>query len=414
MNVGTVYFSDVLFLNHSAVNPAFSLFYSSLKAEDFDRMYRFFPEDKADQIFQEAHYSTLSHHTDSLLNTTRPNILLVIIEGFGGSFTEHIGKRKNITPNFDRLIDEGVFFSHFYANSYRTDRGLVSILSGYPAFPETSVLQYPDKCQNLGAISSSLLENNYSTEFIYGGDINFKNIKGYLLSNGYQRVFGDTHFPSEIRTSHAWGVTDVIVFDTVYQRITHKPSQPWFSTFLTLASHEPWIVPFQRNGLDKVANSMAYVDHCIGNFVDKIKHTPLWDNLLLIFLPDHGIGYPEGVTVNDIQRYHVPMLWLGGAVREPRTVNKICNQTDLVATLLGQMNISHASFPFSRDVMSKDYRQLAVYMFNNGFTVIDSTGYTSYDLNSSKTIKSCPLPSSERMKMGKTLLQKYIEDFASR
>jgi len=414
MNVGTVYYSENIFYNHAAVNPAFSLLYSSLKAKNFGKMYRFFPESQSDSIFQTANYSTQSNHTDSLLTTSRPNILLVILEGFGGTFIEHLGGAKNITPHFDRLIGEGIFFSDFYANSFRTDRGLVSILSGYPAFPEISVLQYPEKSQKIGSIGASLNRSGYTTEFIYGGDINFKNIKGYLLSNGYQNALGDTYFPSNVRTTHAWGVTDAIAFDTVYQRITHKPvSQPWFMTFLTLASHEPWTVPFKRNGLDKVANSMAYVDDCIGNFIEHLRQTPQWDNLLVIFLPDHGIGYPQGLTEADIRRYHVPMLWLGGAVKEPKIIDKTCNQTDLAATLLGQLGINHSSFRFSRDVMSQDYHPLAFHTFDNGFAVIDSTGHTVYDLTASKTLTAFPQKSEERINLGKAMLQKYIGDFVS-
>ena len=415
MNVGTVYFSDNMFLNHAAVNPAFNLLYSSLKAKNFDKMCRFYTTEEADKIYRSAGYSTQSVNSDSLLNTMRPNIVLVVIEGFGGTFVEHLHGEKNVTPRFDSLVNEGVFFSNFYANSFRTDRGLVSILSGYPAFPELSVLHFPEKAQSLGSVGQSLAEHGYSTDFLYGGDINFKNIKGYLLSNGFQKATGDTYFPGKTRTTHAWGVTDAIAFDTLFQQIERKPqSYPWFTTFLTLASHEPWIVPFERSGLDKVANSMAYVDDCIGKFIDKLKKTPAWKNMLVIFLPDHGIGYPEGLTEADIRRCHIPMLWVGGAVKQPQVVDKICCQTDLAATLLGQMGIEHSSFTFSRDVMSKGYHPLALHTFDNGFALIDSTGYSIYDLTSSKTLSSCPRESADRITLGKAILQKNIEDFIDR
>jgi len=415
MNVGRVYFSENIFLNHAAVNPAFNLLYSSLKAKNFDKMCRFYTAQEADEIFLTAGYSTQSTNTDSLLNTTHPNIVLVVIEGFGGTFVEHLHGQKNVTPRFDSLINEGVFFSKFYANSFRTDRGLVSILSGYPAFPELSVLHFPEKAQSLGSIGQSLADNGYTTDFLYGGDINFKDIKGYLLSNGFQKAIGDTYFPNKARNTHAWGVTDVIAFDTLFQQIERKPQHsPWFTTFLTLASHEPWIVPFKRSGLDKVANSMAYVDDCIGKFVDKLKKTPAWKDLLVIFLPDHGIGYPEGLTEADIRRSHVPMLWVGGAVKEPRIVDKVCCQTDLAATLLGQIGIDHSSFPFSRDVMSQDYHPLAIHTFDNGFALVDSAGYSIYDLTSSKTLSCYPQESDNRIALGKAILQKNIEDFVDR
>ena len=94
-------------------------------------------------------------------------------------------------------------------------------------------------------------------------------------------------------------------------------------------------MPYSRLPHDEKANAFAYLDDCIGRFVEKLKKTEAWKNLLVIFLPDHGINYPEGIPDSDERRSHIPMIWVGGAVSAPRVVSKICNQTDLPATLLG-------------------------------------------------------------------------------
>ena len=416
MNVGVVYYSTDPYLNHAAVNPAFSLLSSSLKSKKFDKMYRFFPEDKATTAFDSLGYSSVSEGQDTLLTTLRPNILLIIMEGFGGTVTESLGGRDDISPCFSRLVKEGVFFNRCYANSYRTDRGTVCILSGYPSFPTVSPMKMPGKSSSLGSIASVLKSEGYSTDFLYGGDINFTNMKSYLLANGYQQAIGDTWFPSDVRKTHAWGVTDHIVFDSLLARIIRQPSErPWFTTCLTLPSHEPWEVPFSRKGLDKKANAMAYLDDCLGHFVEKVKQTPAWDSLLIICLPDHGINYPEGTTESDIRRYHIPMLWIGGAVKQPRVVSTICSQTDLVATLLGQLHMNHTNFPFSRDILSANYTcPHAIHTFDNGFAYMDTTGYTVVDLTSGQVLTDNPHPSSARLEKGKVLLQKMMEDFSQR
>ena len=414
-NVGMVYYSQNQFLNHSAVNPVFSLFASMKKSEDFSKMGRFFPAAECDSIFSELRFSNESTGNDSLLNTRRPNILIIIAESFGGTFVGAMGNPNHITPNFDALTKEGVFFTNFYANSYRTDRGVLSILSGYPAFPKASVMKLPAASRHLSSIGNSLQRNGYTNTFLYGGDINFTNMQSYLRSTGYTNVIGDTKFTPAQRLTHGWGVTDSITFNYLYDMLRKSPAKPgsWQTTCLTLASHEPWGVPYDRIKGDKKANAMAYLDDCIGRFIAQIKRTPQWKDLLVIILPDHGIAYPQGLTEAAIRRYHVPMLWLGGAVKSPRRVDKLCNQSDLAATLLGQLGIKHDDFVFSRDVLSSTYLYPTAYhAFDNGISFIDSTGATVYDLTSKRAITDTPKPSKRRLDLGKAMLQKSYDNLS--
>ena len=423
MNIGTVYYSSNQFLNHSAVNPAFNLLASSLKARKYDRLYQFHSPEKLDSLISHLEQKQNGYPEDCednischLLSTMRPNIILIIMEGFAGTFIESLQGEKNVTPYFNKLVHEGIFFDNFYANSYRTDRGTVCILSGYPAFPQVSPMKSPVKSRSLGSIAQSLASIGYATHFLYGGDVNFTNMKSYLMANGFQDVLGDTYFPSSLRKTHAWGVTDCITFDTLYQQTLRQPERiPQFTTFLTLASHEPWKVPFQKQGLDEKSNSMAYLDKCLGTFIEKLKKTPKWKNTIVICLADHGINYPEGITEDNPQRPHIPMLWLGGAVKSPCTIHKICSQTDVIATLLGQLHIDHSKYPFSHDVIHPGYDYpYAIHTFDNGFCFIDSTGHTSIDLTSGKIISTNSVASASQIAYGEALLQKSMEDFSKR
>ena len=418
MNVGYVYYSQDQFLDHSAVNPAFSLISSSLKVHKFDKLYRFYPPAACDSLFSQLQYSTESLDPDTLLTTRRPDIVMIIMEGCGSVFLD-----KNITPNLNRLAEEGVFFSRCYANSFRTDRGLVCALSGYPAFPDISVMKLPEKSRTLPSIARSLVANGYSTRFLYGGDINFTNTKSYLLSTGFQQVRGYDTFPLSVRHTHSWGVQDHITLDTLYSIISSevrkcessKVTPPSFTACLTLSSHEDWQVPYQRIKGDQIANAMAYLDHCIGQFVSRLKTSPAWDNMLLIVLPDHGITYPADITEANPERNRIPIIWTGGAVRQPRRIDKLCNQTDLAATLLGQLGITHNDFTFSRDILSRTYTYpLAIHTFSGGITFIDSTGYIVEDLNAKKIISSNKKGANkeEILSLPHAYLQYAINNFA--
>lgn len=414
-NIGQVYFSNEPFLNHSAVNPDFSLLSSMGKSQDFASEFNFFDEEKRAALFDGLYPTTDGDSIIQVLNTKRPNILIILMEGFGGAFVEPLGGLPDVTPHFNRLSKEGIFFTNCYANSFRTDRGTVCTFSGYLGLPTASVMKIPAKSRTLPAIAEGLSKAGYKTDFLYGGDINFTNMKSYLLSTGYQRLTTNTDFSLAEQTSNAWGVNDDITFEYLYNQLRNRKEEgPWHTAFLTLSSHEPFEVPYHRLE-DKIPNAFAYTDECLGKFIDRLKQTPAWKDLLVICLPDHGFYYPREGSNAMPRFYHIPLLWLGGAVKQPMQVDKIMNQTDLAATLLGQLGLEHTAFTFSRNVLGSDYKYpFAFYSFNNGFSFRDSTGVTVFDNNSGSILFDEPEADESRLDKGKAILQTVYDDLGNR
>lgn len=414
-NIGQVYFSNEPFLNHSAVNPDFSLLSSMGKSQDFASEFNFFDEEKRAALFDGLYPTTDGDSIIQVLNTKRPNILIILMEGFGGAFVEPLGGLPDVTPHFNRLSKEGIFFTNCYANSFRTDRGTVCTFSGYLGLPTASVMKIPAKSRTLPAIAEGLSKAGYKTDFLYGGDINFTNMKSYLLSTGYQRLTANTDFSLTEQTSNAWGVNDDITFEYLYNQLRNRKEEgPWHTAFLTLSSHEPFEVPYHRLE-DKIPNAFAYTDECLGKFIDRLKQTPAWKDLLVICLPDHGFYYPREGSNAMPRFYHIPLLWLGGAVKQPMQVDKIMNQTDLAATLLGQLGLEHTAFTFSRNVLGSDYKYpFAFYSFNNGFSFRDSTGVTVFDNNSGSILFDEPEADESRLDKGKAILQTVYDDLGNR
>ena len=405
-NIGQVYFSQNQFLNHSAVNPVFSFISSFEKTASYVPDYQFMDDDECDAMMQGL-YPTTSVNPDTLLTTQRPNVVIILMESCGGVFTQDIGGKKDVMPNLNRLTHEGIYFSRFYANSYRTDRGTLCTWSGYPSFPRSSVMKMPAKTQLLPGIAGSMLREGYSTTYLYGGDINFTNMRGYLVNIGFEDLYWKTDYTLEEQESAQWGVRDDITFKTLAEMVEQKSQQsekPFLIGYSTLSSHEPWDVPTHRLD-DEILNAFNYLDECIGTFISEMKKQPVWDNLLIIMLPDHGYSYGE-VGEEHPMHDHVPMLWLGGAIKEPRRITQICNQTDLPATLLGQLGIDHSDYRFSRDVLSKNYTYpFATHTYNNGISMVDSTGFAVLDLNANQIVTDQSTDAKTLIKKGQAILQ---------
>lgn len=413
-NVGMVYFSKNQFLNHSAINPCFSFLASLSKQQDFAAQYNYFSESQRSKIFKKLTNQPQGDSIPELLTTKNPNIILILMESFSANAIEVLGGEAGVTPNINRLSKEGILFSNMYANSFRTDRGIVAVLNGYLAQPTTSIMKYPAKSQTLPSIAKSLQKKGYTSDMLYGGDINFTNMQSYFFSSGYSKVTADRDFPLKSRLSK-WGANDDITFAHLYQSMTdNSRKEPFFSTFLTLSSHEPFEVPYNRLK-DPYLNSVAFTDSCLGDFIDKLKKLPLWNNTLIVLVSDHGFRYPASVKEHDPKRYHIPMLWLGGAIKEPRVIANYGNQADLAATLLYQLDLPHKEFTFSNNMVDSLQPAYAFYSYNNGFGFIDTTGVSVYDCESEKPLIIKPEAGNEiRLNNGKALLQTLYDDLGSR
>ncbi|MBR1548324.1 MAG: LTA synthase family protein [Prevotella sp.] len=404
-NIGQVYYSQNQFLNHSAVNPVFSFFYSLTHQLDDLSQYEFYDDETRQQLVDGV-YTTESTATDTLLTTDRPSIIVVLMEGAGEEFA-------SVMPHLQQLKQQGVYFSQCYANSWRTDRGTVAVLSGYPTFPTVSVMKMPEKSRLLPSIAQRLKAEGYATHFLYGGDANFTNMRSYILSTGWDRLTSIEDFARGEQRSSQWGVRDDITSKRVTDISSHL-QQPFLVGYSTLSSHEPWDVPVKKMD-DEVLNSFAYLDDCLYDMVEQLRKTPLWDNLLIVLTADHGINYQQIGSTTPLLKNHIPMLWIGGAVRQPRTVDVLCNQTDLAATLLSQMGIGHADFTFSRDVLSATYTYpLAVNNCNNAQWIVDSTGHVLYDFDSQRIVVSEGSDTDRLLRLSKAILQTTSNDLQKR
>ena len=410
MNISHAYFSDRMFLNHAAINPAFNFFYLLNKHDDFESQYQFYDKAEAKQVFNRLMERPESANNLPLLHTDRPNIILFIIE----SFSYDVSVDTVIAPNMARFAKEGVLFEHFYANSFRTDRGLVSILSGYPAHPTTAILKYPKKTDNLPSFPKYLRAIGYDNQSLYyGGDVNFANMRSYFVGScGIPDVVSDKDFPVKERLTK-WGVPDQPLIERVYNDLTTtKPNEPFLKIVLTLSSHEPFDVP--TNLFDvPFLNAIRYTDECIGRFVANLKSTELWDNTLIVFVADHAMqGYPQGANNYEKVRFHIPMIWIGGAVEHPAVISDYGSQNDLAATLLSQLGIEYSDFSFSKDMLHPQERKFAFYSYVNGFCMLDSASVYLYDNNQERTLIQTGDPAME--KEAKAFFQMMYLDLGSR
>jgi len=414
-NIGMVYYTDNQKLNLACVNPLFNLMYSLTKTEDFANKYQFYKEDFAKREFQTL-YPQLENKApkENYLNTQHPNVLIIILESFSArliqSLNGHLSyyEDKEVTPTLNSLKDNSIVFTNAYSNGMRTDRGVVAILSGFPSQPDMSIIKYPEKTAKLPSIAKTLKKEGYSCEMIYGGDINFANMRSYFFGSGYSNIIDYKSFDVKDRLSK-WGVNDAIMFSYLFDRINnYHTKKPFFTTFLTLSSHEPFDVDMHRFQ-DPYVNSISYTDSCLGVFLKRLENTNLWQNTLIVLVADHTSVLPQNISAQNIDYYHIPIIFTGGAIHSPLVIDKFINQTDIPATLLSMMNLNTDDFIYSKNILSPNSPSFAFFVYTNGFGFMDNSGVSFFDNDANKCILNYD---KARLTKGKVILQTLYKNIS--
>ena len=412
-NVSKVYFSPTQFLNHAATNPVFSFLASLGDRVDYADEYPFF-----DEAVRAAKFDALRGNgpaagpTEPVLNTARPNVVIVILESFARTVMDAEVGGEPVMPYMQRLKGEGIWFENFFANSFRTDRGEVAIMSGFPAQTRMSIMKLPAKSRNLPSIARSLAGEGYATSFAYGGDLNFTNQSSYMYATGWQELIWQKDLRFDAPAAD-WGYDDALMCDWFADRVIalSDAGKPFLAGLLTLSSHTPFDVPYSKFD-DKVLNAMAFSDECVGKMIDRLKASPAWKDLLVVLVADHGYPYPRTLTYNEPLRHRIPMIWTGGAVARPRVVEDYAAQIDIAATLLAQLGVAHDDFDYSKDIFAPTPpRKFAYYTFNDGFGVVDASGEAVWDATAGRAVTAT---NPELLDVGRTMLQTTYTDIGRR
>lgn len=411
-HTGTVYFSDNIRLNHAAVNPIFCFIESVCHQEEIGSKYRFMDGEEANRVF-----SSLTH-TELRDDAERHdyNVILICLESFSTYILSETGNVTGVTPNLDKLSNEGIYFTNFYASSFRTDRALVSILSGFPAQPTMSVMDIPRLSTSLPSLAKSLSRNGYHTQFYYGGDLNYSNMNSYIIGSGFKEATSEYSFPENLRTGK-WGVADEHVFnamlDDIKEYCSSGEEKPFYKAIMTESSHEPFDVPY-RSELPLRLNAFKYADHCLGEFIESLRQTSAWRNTLVVIVPDHLGAYPEDIDNYQQWRYHIPLILTGGVIKNGQRIDTLGSQTDICATVLGILGVDHKDFKYSKDLFDPDIPHFAFFSFPDGIGAVDNDNFMYYDNVSNRILNSTGSGTAQLCTKAKAYVQKLYDDLENR
>ena len=399
-------FSNNLVLNELGKNGTFSFFTAFKSNElDYETFYPKIDDKEAYSVLKknllQENQTYVSNQWDDISRTTKseseqhPNVILIAIESFSGDFLKAFGNKDNLTPNYDKLANESIFFTNLYATGTRTVRGMEALTLSVPPTPGNSIVRRPDN-QNLFSVATIFKEKNYQPYFIYGGDGYFDNMNNFFGGQGFDIVDRNRGNPlsdeiktqrfnipdNEVSFENAWGICDEDLYkqSIKYADKSSKLNKPFFQFVMTTSNHKPYTFPAGKIDLPQGDRNGAvkYTDYALGKFLADAKTKPWFKNTVFVIVADHCASSAGKWEIN-IDKHHIPAI-IYNLPQKAEKINRLTSQIDLMPTLFGYLGWNYTTSLYGKDINQTkigeerafigNYRTLGM-LKGNIFTQID-------------------------------------------
>jgi phosphoglycerol transferase MdoB-like AlkP superfamily enzyme len=308
-----------------------------------------------------------------------PNVVVILMESFSARFVGALGADQQLTPEFDRLSGQGIFFNRAFSSGTHTHQGVYASLTAFPNLPGYEYLmKMMEANQEFSGLPSLLDRHGYQTLFLYNGLFSWDNKEGFFRQHGIDRFIGTEDYRNPTFVDPVWGVSDYDVYSRANDEFRAMAEQgPFLGVILTLSNHAPFNLPeplpFPRistgSDMDGRYNGMRYADWALGEFFRLASREPYFDNTLFVITGDHGFATPPMITPMQLARFHVPLLFyapglLGKTGQQRATV---ASQVDIAPSILGLLGLQDPHQCWGRNLFALGPK-------DEGFAVIKPSG----------------------------------------
>lgn len=418
IQISDAYYSRHNILNAASANSSFHLISNVLQNLEAKKPYRFMDSAKAANLINQL-YKTEKDTTVLFLSAEKPNVILIVLEGWAADVVSSMGGLEGIAPHFSRMASMGISFDSCYASGNLSDQGMGAVFSAFPAQPRTSIITLPDKYVKLPCINTAFLNAGYHTSFLFGGQLSYGNIRSYMYYNRFHQILEESDFNTSIYRGRL-GVHDGDVLERQLAEL-NSASTPFFASLFTLSTHGPYDFPGGRplKWGDKESdyiNSVHYADSCLNQFMIKARKQPWFNQTLFVFVSDHHHNTPKGYSYFHPEYRRIPLVFYGEVIKPEFRGYKdkvVCSQLDLATTLLRQLRMTSPHFPWSNNLFNPYSKRFAFYTFDEGFGWIRPEGrlvwFADNRIEAGKYAN--PEDKARLLEEGKAYLQRVTEQF---
>ena len=298
------------------------------------------------------------------------NVIIIQVESLENAVINKKVGGKQITPNLNLLVRDGLYFDNFYAQvgpGNTADAEFSTMNSLYPLANDVAFINYAKNDYN--ALPQLLADNGYKTYSMHGDVPTFWNRSNIYPELGYQESFDLKDYiitrpigkgPSKLG--------DEDLFSQSLQKMKNMP-QPFMANIITMSSHTPFILPDDLQELEIPAElnlnwiqeaylqSIHYTDKAIGNFINGLIENGLYENSLILIWGDHGSFtnissvLDKNSTTTSLDKNQIPMIVLGSKDLKG-VINIPGSQLDIYPTIANLLGITPPKSILGQDLLN--------------------------------------------------------------
>lgn len=355
LNPAMVAFSIDPLMNDLTLNSTYSMLFAVKQLQNEDDAFKYYGQMDEDEVINlvrdstnlglnkyfSKEFPTMASHKSSYRGQKK-NLVILLQESLGARYVGKLGGLP-LTPNIDKLMEEGWNFTNVYATGTRSVRGIEAIITGFSPTPGRSVVKLGKSQSGFFSIAHLLKKNGYHTQFIYGGESHFDNMKSFFLGNGFDDMqdFGTFKEPTFVGS---WGASDEDLYAKAHLQfsVLHEQRKPFFSLVFTTSNHTPFDYPDGRIELynqpkETRENAAKYSDYALGKFFENAKKSAYWADTIFLIVADHD-SRAYGDQLVPIKHFHIPAVIVGSDIIH-RQDTRLASQIDLPQTLLSLIGV---------------------------------------------------------------------------
>jgi len=297
--------------------------------------------------YHESTFPLMRSYKDQKPN--KHNVVIIMIESLSAEYVDALSHNNlGITPTLDKMANEGLLFTNFYANGQRSQEGITSVFTGliqpvgFENFGEGLELY------NLSFLGKMAKENGYATLSMQSSDRGSFRVDKLSALAGFSDYYGAEDMPKSSDEVGApnYGVWDGDMFRLLSQKL-HTISEPFISFAFTASTHAPYYsagakwekYPHSMKSEYGFFNTMFYVDAQIAEFMEKAKQEPWFENTIFIFTADHA-NHAEVAPTKELQsakvplnEFHIPLIIYAPKILQAQKIDRVGSHADILASL---------------------------------------------------------------------------------
>jgi phosphoglycerol transferase MdoB-like AlkP superfamily enzyme len=343
-------------------------------------------------------YSKLFKKTpeNSFLKKNKPNVVFVFMESMSNYNMNFDSDSMNLLGSLRKHVQSDLLFRNFVSSGNITIQSLEYLMVNSPVSLSQSKYRFT---KFPSSVAIPFKEAGYETNFITGGKVNWRSMDEFAANQQFDGIEGMKHIQSSITNCGAnkWGVYDEYLFDYVFDKLSNKKSEPEFYFIQTTTNHTPFELPTNykpakisipdslKNVLlvneqlaVKNLNAYQYSNNSLGNFLDKIKNSPLGENTIVVVTGDHNnlmlFDFDEG---HQLQQRGVPLYMYVPKKYKPAhevDVTRFGSHKDIFPTIFN-LALSNANyFSLGNNLLEADVKNETEYF---GMNVGSTTSFSA-------------------------------------